>query len=122
VTIHSTIFEAGFGTLLDCQGEAVTITPKDAAGIPVSAIVGPEELKTRWEGQRGRQQVRQRVFTFTTDQASRFGGVAALERNARLSYGGIDYAVFEIEGAGGGSIRVCCTRAGVESRGSYLQR
>jgi hypothetical protein len=96
MSIHSDLVAGGGSPLLlDTHGETVTVRLKNATPVTLTALVGRERTveKTTPEGRR--KIVKERRVTFTTDAASRFGGVEGLPMNATVTYAGTDYAVSE---------------------------
>lgn len=82
----------GVTLLMDTQGEAVTYTPKGLAAVSLTGLVGDEKLQ-RNRPERGTTQVRERQITITRNPSSTYGGVAEVQLNAKVTYGGLDYSV-----------------------------
>lgn len=94
---------ASLPLLLDTHGEEFVVIVAGRGRVPVTGLVGLEELK--WiPTERGREQVRERRFSIVADSASRFGGVAALERNAVVEYAGERWAIRGIDNKGDGAL------------------
>lgn len=124
MSVHSDLID-GVGTplLLDTHGETLTIQIKgQSQPVAVTALVNRARTVRKY-GDHGSRLVEQRRVTFTTDEASRFGGVASLQMNAVITYGDVDYAIAEKPSELSGTVAVLLERPAAENRTEgYYQR
>lgn len=124
MSVASELFAgASFPLLLDVHGEEFVVTPLNGEPVTLTGLVGLEELKTITSEQ-GRSQVRERRFSIVRDSASRFGGVAAIERNAIVEYAGEEWAVRGLDNKGDGAVVLIGHNSAIEqrARGGHRQR
>lgn len=115
MSFHSELI-AGVGSplLLETAGQSIEVRLKsEDAPRTLTALIGKERTVEKQIGNT-RKQVRQRRVTFTTDEASRFGGIAALPMNAIVTFENVDYAITEKPSDQDGMVSVILERSAIE--------
>jgi hypothetical protein len=121
VSVHSDLV-AGAATplLLETSGETIRIQIKGAdAPVNLKALLNRERTVTK-QTPTGIKQVRERRATITTDEASRFGGLARVPLHSVVTIGTgddeIDYSVAEKPSDVDGTLCLVLHRGAVEER------
>jgi hypothetical protein len=93
-------------------GGTLTLTPKGAAPVVVTGVIGRERREDR-DGSHGRRAFRVRDIRITNDPTGPFGGVANPQMNATVTIAGEEWAVEKISGPVGGEYTVTVVREAV---------
>lgn len=126
MSLHSTLFAgAGLGQLLRTQGESITWTDGGGTETPLTALVSNKRAPRHDRRPQGTTYEHERTFQIARDTDSPFGGLAAAQTNATITYAGESYAVLGIESEDVSSTTVLAgyvglaERSGPEHRGRF---
>lgn len=109
----------GTPALMQQFGDALNYYAADAltTAIPMTGMVGAEEVQERTDANGDRIVERVRPVTISRDPASQWGGRAEPGLNDQVAIGGVLYEVRSVAHKGGNLARLECARIGTAEQG-----